>query len=308
MPQLMRNAVVLYKQEVTYGTDPTPTGAANAILVRDLDPTPMEQELASRDLIRPYLGNSEDIPVARHMAVSFSVELAASGTAGTAAPIGPLLMACGFAEADGASDVVYTPRSSGFNSGTLYVNIDGVLHEANGCMGNVAFSLNARSVPMARFTFRGLYVPVIDASALVPNYTAFKKPLPINKQYTTLTLHGHAAVVEALQIDMKNEFPYRNLIGYEGVTINDRKPDGSLSMEMVKVATKNWFSTIDQVTTGALQLVHGITPGSIVQIDAPNVQLVQPRFADSQGIQMMQANLKFNPGAAGNDEITITFK
>lgn len=307
MPQLMRNAVVLYKQEVTYGTDPTPTGAANAILVRDLDPQPMEQELARRELVRPYLGNSEDIPVARHMAVSFSVELASSGTAGTAAPIGPLLMACGFAEADGASDVVYTPRTTGFNSGTLYVNIDGVLHEGNGCMGNVVFSLDARSIPMARFTFRGLYVPVVDAVAPVPTYTAFKKPLPINKQYTTLTLHGHAAVVETLQIDMKNEYPYRNLIGYEGVTINDRKPDGSISMEMVKVATKNWFSIMDQVTTGALQLVHGTTPGSIVQIDAPNVQLVQPRFANSQGIQMLQANLKFNPGS-GNDEITITFK
>lgn len=308
MPQLMRNAVVAYKQEVTYGTDPVPTGAANAILVRDLEVSPMEQELASRDLVRPYLGNSEDIAVARHMAVSFSVELAASGTAGTAAPIGPLLMAAGFAEADGAADVVYAPRSAGFNSGTLYVNIDGVLHEANGCAANVAFSLDARSIPMARFTFRGLYQPVVDAAALVPTYTAFKKPLPINKQYTTLTLHGHAAVVETLQIDMKNEFPYRNLIGYEGVNISDRKPDGSISMEMVKVATKNWFQTIDQVTTGAMQLVHGTVAGSIVQIDAPNVQLVSPRFSNSQGIQMLNANLKFNPGAAGNDEITITFK
>lgn len=308
MPQLMRNAVVLYKEETTYGTDPTPTGAANAILVRDLDLTPMEQELDGRDLIRPYLGNSEDIPVSRHLAVSFSVELATSGTAGTAAAIGPLLKACGFAEADGVSDVIYTPRSTAFNSGTLYVNIDGVLHEANGCMGSVVFSLDARTIPMARFTFRGLYVPVIDAAAPTAVYTAFKKPLPINKQYTTLTLHGLSAVVETLQIDMKNEFPYRNLIGYEGVTINDRKPDGSISMEMVKVATKNWMSIMDLATSGSMQLIHGTTAGSIVQIDAPNVTLVQPRFSNNQGVQMLQANLKFNPGSAGNDEITITFK
>jgi hypothetical protein len=308
MPKLMRRAVVAFKQEVTYGVDPTPTGAANAILVRDLDLTPMEQELASRELIRPYLGNSEDIPVARYMKAAFNVELAGSGTAGTAPAWGPLIMACGFAEADGVSDVVYTPKSTGFTSGTLYVNIDGVLHEANGCAGNVAFALDARSIPMLRFTFSGLFVPVVDAAAFSPTYTAFKKPVPINKQYTTLSLHGLAAVVEALQLDMNNEVPYRNLIGFEGVSVNDRKPGGSITMEMVGVATHNWFSTIDTAGTGALQLVHGLTAGNIIQIDAPGVQLVSPRFTNSQGIQMLQANLKLVPGGSGDDEITITVK
>ena len=308
MPQLMRRAVVLFKPEVTYGVDPTPTGAANAILVRDLNPVPMEQETASRDLIRPYLGNSEDIPVSRHYSVSFSVELAGSGTAGTVPAWGPLIKSCGFAEADGASDVVYTPISTGFISGTLYVNIDGVLHESNGAAGNVAFSLDARSIPMLNFTFRGLYVPVIDAAAPSPTYTAFKKPVPVTKGNTTLSLHGIAAVVDKLQIDMVNEFPYRNLINFEGATINDRKPAGSISMEMVKVATKDWFATIDAAGTGALQVVHGTVAGNIVQIDAPGVQLISPRFTANQGIQMLDASLRLVPGGSGNDEITITVK
>ena len=307
MPKLMRRAIVAFKQEVTYGVDPTPTGAANAVLVRDLTVTPIEQELASRDLIRPYLGSSENLPVSNHFMVEFSTELAGSGTAGTPPAWAPILMACGFAETDGASDDVYTPKSTGFTSATIYVNIDGVLHEGNGCAGNVAFSMDARGIPMMRFSFRGLYVPVVDAAALTPVYTAFKKPVPVNKQNTTLTLHGVSAVVEALQLDMKNEYPYRNLIGYEGVTINDRKPDGSLSMEMVGVATKDWFASIAASTTGALQIVHGTVAGNIVQIDAPAVQLVSPRFADSQGIQMLQANLLFMP-VSGNDEITITVK
>lgn len=307
MPKLMRRAVVAFKQEVTFGVDPVPTGAANAILVRDLSVTPIEQELASRDLIRPYLGSSENLPVSNHFMVEFSVELAGSGTAGTAPAWAPVLMACGFGEADGASDVVYTPKSTAFTSGTLYVNIDGVLHETNGAAGNVAFSMDARSIPMMRFSFRGTYVPVIDAAALVPVYTAFRKPVPVNRQNTTLSLHGVSAVVETLQLDMKNEYPYRNLIGYDGVTINDRKPDGSLSMEMVSAGTKDWFASIAAATTGALEIVHGTVAGNIIEIDAPAVQLVSPRFADSQGIQMLQANLLFMP-VSGNDEITITVK
>lgn len=307
MPQRMRLAIIAFKPEVTPGLDPTPTGAANAILVSDFSVTPIEQELASRDLVRPYLGSSENLPVSNHFMVEFSVELAGSGTAGTAPAWGPLIKSCGFAENDGASDVVYTPVSTGFITGTLYVNIAGVLHESNYCAGNIAFSLDARGIPKARCSFRGRYVPVVDAAALVPVYTAFKKPVPVNNQNTTVSLHGYAAVVETLQIDMKNEYPYRNLIGFDGVTINDRKPDGSISLEMTTVAAKDWFASIAGATTGALQIVHGTVAGNIIQIDAPAVQLVSPRFADSQGIQMLQANLLFMP-VSGNDEITITVK
>lgn len=306
MPKLTRVAVVAFKQEVTYGLDPTPAGT-NAMLVSDYSVTPIEQELESRALVRPYLGNNDNLPVSNHFMVEFGVELAGSGTAGTAPAWGPLLMACGFAEADGASDVVYTPKSTAFTSGTLYCNIDGVLHEGNGCVGNVAFSLDARGIPKMRFSFRGLYVPVVDAAALVPVYTPFQKPVPVNKLNTTLTLHSVSAVVETLQIDMKNEYPYRNLIGYEGVTINDRKPDGSISLEMVSVATKNWFATIAAGTTGPLQVVHGTVAGNIVQFNAPAVQLTTPRFGDSQGVEMLQTNLLFVP-VSGNDEITITVK
>ena len=153
-----------------------------------------------------------------------------------------------------------------------------------------------------------LFKPEVTAGTdPTPTYTAFKKPVPVNNQNTTVSLHGYSAVVETLQADMKNEYPYRNLIGFDGVTINDRKPDGSISLEMVSVAAKDWFASIAAATTGALQVVHGTVAGNIVQIDAPAVQLVSPKFADSQGIQMLQANLLFMP-VSGNDEITITVK
>ena len=36
MPRFIRNTVILAKTEVTYGLDPTPSGAANALLVSNL--------------------------------------------------------------------------------------------------------------------------------------------------------------------------------------------------------------------------------------------------------------------------------
>lgn len=308
MPKLIRRTAVLAKIEVTSGVDPVPTGAANAILVRNVTITPIEQEVESRELVRAYLGNSDQIIVASWTKVEFEVELAGSGTAGTAPAYSPLLQGCGFAEADGASDVVYTPVGTGFKTLTFYINVDGVLHKMPYAAGNVAFSLDARKVPFMKFTFMGLFLPVIDDAAPTAVYSAFQKPVAVNKANTTLSLHGYAGVVESLQVDMKNEVPYRNLINFEGVTVNDRKPDGSISMEMVAVGTKAWLTSIAAGTTGALAFAHGTVAGNIVEIAAPMVQLFSPRFANSQGIQMLQANMVLLPGGSGNDEITITVK
>ena len=72
------------------------------------------------------------------------------------------------------------------------------------------------------------------------------------------------------------------------------------------MATKDWWTSIKNVTTGALALVHGTTAGNKVQIDAPNVQLITPQYQDQDGIAMLQCGLVFAPGASGNDEIKIT--
>ncbi len=98
MPLNLRNSTILAKIEGTYGTDAVPTGGANAILVRNLQVTPQNTELVPRDVIRPYLGNSENLPASIHGQMTFQVEIAGSGAAGTAPPWAPLLRACGFSE------------------------------------------------------------------------------------------------------------------------------------------------------------------------------------------------------------------
>jgi len=98
MSLLTRKRVLLAKIESVYGTDPNPTGAANCILVRNLNTPSMEMQTAERGLVRPYFGNYESLPSAIHRALEFEAEIAGSGTAGTAPAWAPLLRACGFAE------------------------------------------------------------------------------------------------------------------------------------------------------------------------------------------------------------------
>jgi hypothetical protein len=97
MPLLTRKKLLLAKIEAAYGTDSTPTGSA-AILVRNLEVVPLQSDIVQRELIRPYLGNYEQLLANTRVQVTFEVELAGSGTAGTAPAYGPILRSCALSE------------------------------------------------------------------------------------------------------------------------------------------------------------------------------------------------------------------
>ena len=116
MALLTRKRVILIEAESSYATDPTP-GATDAVLVRDLTITPQSSDVVSRDLIRPYLGASEQLLANTRVECTFAVELAGSGSAGTAPRYGSALKACGLSEVVVSSTrVTYAPVSTGFSS------------------------------------------------------------------------------------------------------------------------------------------------------------------------------------------------
>lgn len=306
MPLLMNKRVLLAKTEVTYGVDPTPTGVANAILVRNLTVNPLGGETVDRDLVRPYLGQSEQLPAIYEVSVEFEVELAGSGAAATPPAFGPLLLSCGFAETV-AADVQYLPVSSAFKSMTMYFNLDGVLHKVTGARGNVEFAIDAKGIPVARFKYLGLYNAVTDTAAPVPTFTAWKTPLVANSTNTpTFTLHGLSAPLQSLSLNLNNSIVHRSLIGSDSVLLTDRKVSGTLTIEAVTIATKDFFTISQNATLGSLQLIHGTVAGAKVKIDAPNVQIVNPRYVEADGIAMLQIDVNLIPGSSGNDEIKIT--
>lgn len=118
MALLTRKQLILVKAESTYGTDSSPAGT-DALLVRSIDVTPLEAEVVSRDLIRPYLGNSDQLLANTRVMMSFQVELAGSGTAATAPRFSSLLKACGMAETTTSSAVTGTAQAGSAGSITL---------------------------------------------------------------------------------------------------------------------------------------------------------------------------------------------
>lgn len=305
MPLLERKQALLAKIEATYGVDSVPTGAVNAILVRNMKPTPMELEAEARALYLPYLGNDEDIVAAFYGMLEFEVEVAGAGALGTVPKYGPLLRGCAMAEVVAAgAKVSYTPVSTGFESLSMYFHLDGVLHRMLGARGDVAMELNAKSVPIFKFKFMGLFVPVTDTALPAAVYTGFIKPLAVNKANTLYSLHAVSTPMTKLALGLKNDVKYRNLVGYEGVDVIDRAPSGDVEFEAGLMASKNWFNVARDVVTDVLTVTHGTVAGNTVFVSAPKAQVTSPSYSETDGVSMISTGLKFMPNL-GNDELLI---
>lgn len=119
MSLLTRKRTVLAKIESVYGTDSTPDGSADAMLVKNLSINPIQAELVSRDLIRPYLGNSEQLLATTYVTLSFEVEMVGSGVVGRAPAYDALLRACGLAKSNRETNLTSLTVSSEVATATL---------------------------------------------------------------------------------------------------------------------------------------------------------------------------------------------
>lgn len=310
MPLLSRKRTILAKTEVTYGVDPTPTGTANAILVRNLNITPLNAELVSRDLVRPYLGASEQLIASSYVTVEMEVEMAGSGTAGTAPAYGPLLLACGLTATTSAGvSVTYSPVSSSFGSATIYYNVDGVLHKITGARGNVEMNIEVGQIPVFRFTFTGLYNAPTDTAAPAVTYTAFQTPLAANSDNTSaFSLYTFAAALQSLNVNLNNAITYRTLIGAEDVLMTDRQVSGTAVFEAPNIAQRDFFSLALGSALGALDITHGTAAGNRVQISSARAKVNNPTYQDANGIHMLQTPFNLVPSTTGNDEISIVVR
>lgn len=304
--RLNMKRAVLAKIEVTYGTDPTPTGAANAIYCYDPSITPMELVKKERAPARPFLGPDSTIMGGTPVKLEFSVDVAGGGAAGTPAPFGVLLRACGLSETISAGvDVTRSPVSAAFDSVTLYFNLDGVLHKITGCRGNASFEFSHGAVPMIKFSFTGVYNAPSDTALPALTLTGWQKPLVMNKVNTTpVTFHGVSPILSKLSLDLGNSVGWKDWVNNaEEVRITDRKVAGSITVQADTIAAKDWFALARAGTTGALSLTHGTAAGNKVKLDAATVQVMDPKYEDDDGIVMVTMGLAFLPSSAGNDEL-----
>lgn len=306
----MRNLLVMAAVQSGIGVPATLAAADHAILCSAVTPNLIKAEFVARNLIRPYMGNSPTSTAGVHRGIEFTVELAGSGTAGTAPAFGPLLLGCGMAETiDPGVDVRYSPVTTGQTYLTLACNLDGMQFLLTDAIGTVAFEMNPKGIPVMRFSFLGNYVAATDtAMPAGADFTAFLRPLTVGRINTpTFTMDGASPCVEQFSFDLANELVWRELINCGGARRVDRKPTSTLVIELPTVAVKAWGESVRNNDEMPINVVHGVTAGNIVGVIAPNATVSQePSITDSNGIAMLNLGMNLNPDA-GNDELELVF-
>jgi len=316
MSRFVRNTAIQVQIESTYGTDPGSWAATHVVPCKSATfDTPNDR--VPRELLRGHMGGFDEIYTVGTGRMQFEVELAASGTAGTAPAWGPLLRACGFAQTIVAADrVEYLPVSTGFVSATIRYFLDGVLHTATGARGTVTLSLNAFGLPMMQFDFTSLQTTPTATATPTGDFTAWKKPLAINEANTAelrigatysagSVAGGTLAVNGDVSLNIGNSVQHMKLLNGRSVDITDRNMSGQAALFFGTPSDEVAFHTAmraDTMTTLGFSL--GGTAGSRIAIHAPNVQRMSLRPQEYQGRQMMAAEFKLVPNA-GNDELRI---
>lgn len=317
MALFSRKRILLVKLESTYGTPETPTGS-DAILVRNLDITPIESDVVSRDLVRPYFGGSDQLLANTRVSCSFEVELAGTGDNTDQAALTPAydscLRACGMtSDLTDNTKVKYKPISSfaSANTGaTIVYNLDGVQHKVSGARGTFTISGAAGEIPVITFEMTGIYSSPTDTSALTPDYTSQAAPLIFKEGNTTnFSFFGHSGKLSSVSLGCNNQIVYRELIGSNSkeVLITDRAPSGDVVIEAVTMATKDFFTTALGTSTGVLTFQHGTVSGNRVTVTANQCDISSPSYGDEDGIAMLNLPFIALPSSSGNDDFELVF-
>ena len=309
MAQLTRKRVILIEAESSYGTDPTPA-ATDVVLVRDLSITPQSSDVVNRDVVRPYLGASQQLLANTKVECTFSVELAGSGTAGTSPRYSSALKACGFSETVVANtSVTFEPISASFSSVTIHYNVDGVRHIVTGCRGTFSINAAVGEVPSIDFTFTGIYNAPTDTA--LPSVTYGNQATPLifkNGNTTSFQLLSYSGALMSLTMDVGNSLVYRELVGgTKEVLLTDRSANGSVTIEAPTMAQKDYFAAaLVDTTLGNLTVTHGTAAGNICRFSSTKVDIGDVAYGEADGVTMLEIPYTLVPSSA-NDEMSLVF-
>ena len=310
MVLLTRKRVILIEAESSYGTEAS-IQAADAVLVRDLTITPQSSDVVSRELIRPYLGASEQLLANTRVECTFAVELCGSGSAGTAPRYGDALKACGLGETVVEStSVTYAPLSSSFSSVTIHYNIDGVRHKVTGARGTVELSAEVGQIPVLNFSMQGIYVAPDDSALPTISYGDQDEPLIFkNGNTSSFQLLSYAGALQSVSFDLGNELVYQELIGgTKQVLLVDRQASGSATIQAPTISQKDFFAAaLTDTSLGNLQFTHGTSAGNIVQFVSTKVDIGDVNYGDIDGIASLEIPFTLVPSTAGNDEFSLIY-
>lgn len=308
---LEERSVLLVKEETEYGTDPTPSSTANAVLAIGAKVKEVH-EPAERGPQSKSLSPNASLLGSLYAEISFSLEVKGSGTKGVAPRLGALLKACAHSEgAVAGSSVSYKPTSASIVSVTLYLYKDGRLHIVKGARGTAKLKNSANKVATLEFSLKGLYAAPTDT--VLPTTVTYESTEPPICKNQTISFNSVTSLeMESSELDFAVEaaaLPSKTATnGIGSIQITSRKPTITINPQSVPISTLD-LRALRGVTPVAYSEVLGSVAGNKITISVPKFNVIDIEYADREKVTV--ENIKgecVRNTDAGDDEYEIKFE
>lgn len=310
MPDSTKRGLVLAKIETTYGVDPVPVVATDAVAVGNPQFS-TDAQLVERDqVLRDSISRLSAIIGRKLSRLTFFVEMKGSGTAGTTPRYGPLLRMCGLSQTIVAStSVTYAPISSLFESTTIYWFDGSKRYVLTGCFGTVRIVEEVGQFGRYEISATGLWNLPTDVA--LPSGAVFDATIPQPVINLGLTLGGYSPIAATLNIDLGvqigERLDFNAAEGLRGLQLTGRAAGGSIDPESVTEATHPFYTNFKNGTQVALAgNLIGTVAGNRVAVTAPKLQYEAPQPGDRNQIRIDTIPFRLNPSTdALSDEVAI---
>ena len=198
------------------------------------------------------------------------------------------------------------PVSDNFESCSLEMYLDGVLHQMHGCFGTFNITAQAGQYAQIEWTFRGTYVAPVDAP--FPAGIEFETALPPIVELARLRVDNFYAIVNQFTFTQNNDIQVRPDVsseeGYVGQRIVGRNTEGGIDPEAELVADHDFWDRMSRATRMPFQMRIGQEAGQSVWMLAPSVQYTGLTYGDRNQIRTYDAGLLFSR-SKGDDEFVV---
>jgi hypothetical protein len=308
---IMDNRVVGIIAEVTAGTFLTPSFDFRA---RDIKFSEEVEEYVRKNAVGDH-GFDASVMGRQAATCSFAIDLAGSGTAGTAPAWRAALLGAGWIETDGTTDVKYT-LSKVADCKTCSIEVRDLFCSDNkqqtikiaGAKASSKIVLDNVGAPLRlELEFKGKLVSVTDETPVFP--TLATDVIPPAVIGAAVSVGGIAQNLDKVEINVGEDIQTRtspsDATGWIHSYIAARETKATIDPEIQLVATDDVIGKLKAGTLGAFSLAAGSTAGNIVTITAPKAQYVAAPSGERNGAVTRDVELRFLRNA-GDDDLVIT--
>lgn len=306
--------VLTAKKETTYAVDAAPTMAANAALTRNFATTPIQVDRNERNRDRPVRGRSADKPSNPRQAISYELEIAGSGVAGTAPAWMEHLEACGLAApvltANTSAEQRFVASAASLSAMTVHHWSGSQRRRATGVRGSFGWDFTAGRDPVWQLQLVGLLhptAPVDESAPGTPDLSRWRDPLEVNDLNTDFLLDGHALHLQSFTGSSGANADVRNLVNARYVRLGEQAITGRIVGRCPSIADKNHFATLLSGAEVPVALTQGTAGGNIVELRSQRLQVTGIDLSEDGDELMVTIAYALNVGTTP-DDLIITAK